>query len=92
VVLIPGLASSSAVWDATATRLEGRYRLHIVQVTILYPWDPLTGMPQAAFDGLYRESFAPLPNKTIVRIDGSFHFIMLDQPDVFAAQVDAFLK
>src|SRR5947207_13142968 len=32
VVLIPGLASSSAVWDATATRLEGRYRLHIVQV------------------------------------------------------------
>jgi pimeloyl-ACP methyl ester carboxylesterase len=34
----------------------------------------------------------PLPNKTMVRIDGSFHFIMLDQPDVFAAQVDAFLK
>ena len=32
VVLIPGLASSSAVWDATAKRLEGRYRLHIVQV------------------------------------------------------------
>src|ERR1039457_6218041 len=32
VVLIPGLASSSAVWDATAKRLEGRYRLHILQV------------------------------------------------------------
>src|SRR5215831_19575824 len=32
VVLIPGLASSSAVWDATATRFEGRCRLHIVQV------------------------------------------------------------
>src|SRR3954463_482521 len=32
VVLIPGLASSSAVWDATAARLEARYRLHVVQV------------------------------------------------------------
>jgi pimeloyl-ACP methyl ester carboxylesterase len=71
-----------------------RSRLHEIKtpVTLLYPWDPLTGMPQATFDRLYRESFAPLPNKTIVRIDGSFHFIMLDQPDVFAAQVDVFLK
>jgi pimeloyl-ACP methyl ester carboxylesterase len=32
VVLVPGLASSSAVWDATVARLEGRYRLHIVKV------------------------------------------------------------
>jgi pimeloyl-ACP methyl ester carboxylesterase len=71
-----------------------RPRLHEIKtpVTILYPWDPSTGMPQAAVDGLYRESFAPLPNKTIVRIGNSLHFIMLDQPDVFAAQVDAFLK
>jgi pimeloyl-ACP methyl ester carboxylesterase len=32
VVLIPGLACSSAVWDATAKQLEEHYRLHIVQV------------------------------------------------------------
>jgi pimeloyl-ACP methyl ester carboxylesterase len=71
-----------------------RPRLHEIKtpVTILYPWDPSTGMTQAVVDGLYRESFAPLPNKTIVRVDNSFHFIMLDQPNVFAAQVDAFLK
>ncbi len=70
-----------------------RPRLHEIKapVTMLYPWDPSTGMPQAAVDGLYRQSFAPLPNKTIVRIDNSFHFVMLDQPNVFAAQVDAFL-
>jgi pimeloyl-ACP methyl ester carboxylesterase len=59
---------------------------------MLYPWDSSTGMPQSVFDGLYRENFAPLPNKTIVRIDGSFHFIMFDQPDLFATQVDTFLK
>src|SRR5258705_9799504 len=32
VVLIPGLASSSAVWDGTVKRLDGRFRLHVVQV------------------------------------------------------------
>jgi len=32
VVLIPGLASSSTVWDTTVAHLEGHYRLHIVQV------------------------------------------------------------
>ena len=71
-----------------------RPRLHEIKtpVTMLYPWDTSTGMPQSAVDALYQESFAPLPNKTIVRIGNSFHFIMLDQPDVFAAQVDAFLK
>src|SRR3546814_19790556 len=29
VVLIPGLSSPRAVWDATAERLKGRYRLHL---------------------------------------------------------------
>lgn len=71
-----------------------RPKLHEIKtpITMLYPWDSSTGVPQAAVDGLYRQSFAPLPNKTLVRIDGSFHFIMLDQPDLFAAQVDTFLK
>jgi pimeloyl-ACP methyl ester carboxylesterase len=71
-----------------------RPRLHEIKmpVRMLYPWDPSTGMPQAVVAGLYRESFAPLPNKTIVCIENSFHFIMLDQPNEFAAQVDAFLK
>ncbi|HEY1073571.1 alpha/beta hydrolase [Brevundimonas sp.] len=32
VILIPGLASTSAVWDRTARALEGRYRVHLVTV------------------------------------------------------------
>src|ERR1700722_3453451 len=32
VILIPGLACSGAVWDATAKRLEGHYRLYIVRL------------------------------------------------------------
>jgi pimeloyl-ACP methyl ester carboxylesterase len=81
-----------AMYEVMTTDL--RPKLHEIRtpVTVLYPWDPLTGMTQAAVDGLYRESFAPLPNKTMLRIDGSFHFIMFDQPEAFGAQVDAFLK
>ncbi len=32
LILIPGLASTAAVWDGTATRLASRYRLHLVSV------------------------------------------------------------
>ncbi|HMO77371.1 MAG TPA: alpha/beta hydrolase [Sphingopyxis sp.] len=32
VVLIPGLSTPRAVWDATAERLKNRYRLHRVQI------------------------------------------------------------
>jgi pimeloyl-ACP methyl ester carboxylesterase len=59
---------------------------------MLYPWDALSGFPKAATDQLYQENYSALPNKTILRIDGSFHFIMLDQPDAFATQVEKFLK
>ena len=32
VVFIPGLASSRATWKATAERLKGKYRLHLIQI------------------------------------------------------------
>jgi pimeloyl-ACP methyl ester carboxylesterase len=71
-----------------------RSELHKIKapVTILYPWDALSGFPQAATDQLYQENYSALPNKTIIRIDDSFHFIMLDQPEKFADEVDKFLK
>lgn len=32
LVFIPGLASSRSTWKATAERLRGRYRLHLIQI------------------------------------------------------------
>src|SRR5438270_12283511 len=32
LVFIPGLASSRATWKATAERLRGKYRLHLIQI------------------------------------------------------------
>ncbi len=71
-----------------------RPRLHEIKtpVTILYPWDSSSGMPQDNADRLYLNNFDSLPNKTLVRIDGSYHFIMFDQPSLFASQVDSFLE
>ena len=61
-------------------------------VTMLYPWDTSSQYSQSGTDDFYHQSYAALPNKKMVRIDGSDHFIMFDQPDAFLAQVDAFLK
>jgi pimeloyl-ACP methyl ester carboxylesterase len=61
-------------------------------VTILYPWDSTSSYSQDDTDGFYQQNYAALPNKKMVRIDGSYHFIMLDQPEAFFVQVDAFLK
>lgn len=81
-----------AMYEAMTTDI--RPQLHKIKtpVTILHAWDSLTGIPQASGDHLYQINYTALPNKKIVRMDDSFHFIMLDQPDKFAAAVDMFLK
>jgi pimeloyl-ACP methyl ester carboxylesterase len=81
-----------AAYEVMTTDLRPKLPEINTPVTILYPWDPSSGFAQAATDGLYEGNYAPLPNKTLVRILNSSHFIMLDQPEAFAAQVDAFLK
>jgi pimeloyl-ACP methyl ester carboxylesterase len=43
-------------------------------------------------DMVYRMSYQGLPGAELKRIDDSAHFIMLDQPAVFAAEVNAFLE
>jgi pimeloyl-[acyl-carrier protein] methyl ester esterase len=60
-------------------------------VTVLYPdYTPL-GVPPGATDGRYGGAFAALPGVKLKRVDHSLHFIMFDQPQAFAADLDAFL-
>ena len=60
-------------------------------MVVLYPFDPTMGVPQAMIDGIYNNGFAALPNKRLVRIDGSYHFVQIDQPEVFHGEVVKFL-
>lgn len=61
-------------------------------VTVLYAWDDTMGQPMELADGMYAGAYAGLPTAKLTRIDGSFHFIMLDQPKVFAEKIAAFLN
>jgi pimeloyl-[acyl-carrier protein] methyl ester esterase len=47
---------------------------------------------KAMIDGLYSAAYKSLAGAKLVGVDGSEHFIMLDQPDAFAAAVADFLK
>ena len=40
----------------------------------------------------YARAYVGANTATLVRIPGSYHFIMQDQPVAFAAALDAFLK
>ncbi len=81
-----------AMFEDVTTDIRPKLHEMKIPVTVLYPWDSVTGIPQTVVDGIYRDNYSAVTNKTTIRIDNSFHFIMLDQPDVFAAKVDAFLK
>jgi pimeloyl-ACP methyl ester carboxylesterase len=63
-----------------------------VPVTLLYPDYAPAGAPPGQADAMYQPTYAPVPHKTLTRIDHSLHFIMLDQPDAFAAALDIFLR
>ncbi|WP_404367452.1 alpha/beta fold hydrolase [Sphingomonas sp. MMS24-J45] len=53
---------------------------------------PVTVLYETPLARMMTSDYAPLPNKTLVEVPGSKHFIMFDQPAKFDAEVDAFLN
>ena len=60
-------------------------------VTVIVAWDTSMGGGAERLDELYAGAYSGLEGVTLKRIDDGYHFIMLDQPDVFARETDAFL-
>lgn len=60
-------------------------------VTLLYPYDPQAGVPEAAWNATYAGAFKAAPDVRLVKVSPSRHFIMYDQPERFAAELDTFL-
>lgn len=91
-----GASSQSVVarafYDVLTTDLRDALATISTPTTMLYPYDPAMGVPSATVDGTYGSAYAGLPNARLERIDGSFHFIMIDQPQAFAAAVERFLN
>lgn len=106
MVSAPGNRAMVAAWGAASDRgtvnraLADDLMLDLrpglasigVPITLLYPDNVPSGAAKGAMDGFYQAAFAAVPQKTLIRIDDSLHFIMLDQPAQFDAALDAFLK
>lgn len=83
---------AQATYDDMTTDMRPDLQKIKIPVTVLYPWDAKSGYSQAQTDWFYQQNYAGLPNKKFARIDNSYHFIMLDQPEAFLTQVDKFLS
>lgn len=81
-----------SVHELMTTDLRPELGRIAVPLTVLYAWDSGTGFPAEAVDGLFKTAYSGAPGAHLERIDGSYHFIMIDQPDAFAAAVDRFLR
>ena len=81
-----------AMYEDMTTDLRPKLAQTRTPVTMLYPWDASMNQSRGEVDTMYQQNFAALPDKTLVCITNSYHFIMLDQPDAFETQVDKFLK
>lgn len=82
--------SANAYRELMLTDLRAELPRITAPVEVLYVNFP--GTPEGFTDNVYRMSFASLPSAQLKRIDDSAHFIMLDQPAQFAAEVNAFLE
>jgi pimeloyl-ACP methyl ester carboxylesterase len=80
-----------AMYEDWTTDMRPRLPGVKAKVLVLYAFDATMGFPQAGMDGLYGAAYAALPDKQLVRIDGSYHFIQIDQPDRFHDELATFL-
>lgn len=78
------------MYEIMTTDLRPRLGELKVPVTMLYPVDPPTISAEMA-ENIYPVQYAGAPDVTFVPIEGSLHFIMLDQPDAMNAALADFI-
>jgi pimeloyl-ACP methyl ester carboxylesterase len=82
-----------AMTEDMLTDLRGDVAKIEVPTLVLYEYDPTLQQPDpAAYEASMKAGYAPMPHVTLVRVDGSRHFIMYDQPAKFDAALEGFLK
>jgi pimeloyl-ACP methyl ester carboxylesterase len=60
-------------------------------LTVLYVIPPQMPLTAEQYDGFMSASYASVPTARIVKIEDSYHFIMIDQFDRFMSEVNTFL-
>lgn len=81
--------SGRAMYEDLTTDLRADIAAIQTPITLVYPWS--AQMPQARADAFYHGEYAKAPHIAFVPIGDAAHFVMLDQPQAFAAALAAFL-
>ncbi len=80
-----------ATYDVMTTDLRGELGAVTAPVTVIYAKDPAMGFFHGVVDQVYAGNYAGLKGVSLRPVSGAFHFVMLDQPEAFAAEVETFL-
>ncbi len=83
---------ADAMYELMVTDLRPELGRIKAPVEVVYAYDSHYGVEASQVDAMFRNAYASTPNITFRRIDGSFHFIMLDQPELFAGAVIKYLN
>jgi pimeloyl-ACP methyl ester carboxylesterase len=62
-----------------------------VPFTTLYVIPPQAPVTPEQYDGFMHASYANIPHARVIKIEDSYHFIMIDQFDRFMSEVNTFL-
>lgn len=82
---------ADATYELMTTDLRPELARIQAPVQVVYAYDALYGIPASSVDATFRNTYITTPDISFKRVDGSFHFIMLDQPQAFASTVIDFL-
>lgn len=60
-------------------------------LTVLYVYPPNAPVSEAQFEQYYQASYANAPQARLIKVEDSYHFIMIDAFDRFMSEVETFL-
>ena len=82
--------SGQAMYEDMTTDLRPDMAAIKTPITLVFPYSP--AMPKDRAEPFYHGEYAKAPNVRFVPIGNSGHFVMLDQPEAFAAAISDFVK
>lgn len=84
--------SGQGMYDLITTDLRPELTNINVPLRVLWALPPSAPVTAEQMAGFYQMSYANAPNASLRQVADSYHFIMYDQPELFQAELKAFLK
>jgi len=82
---------AKAMGELIATDLRPELAGLTQDTLVMMPWDGAMGIPESQLRALYEGQYAYAPNAHVEPVEGAFHFIMVDQREIFMEHLEAAL-